>query len=102
MPVTAGQVVHVSGWVRVVGEIPTHLDGATLHDSLLGPSGGLRWTRTDGWKPFQMLREVPGDGAFELTLTLHGEGEVHFDDLKVIAHTPRAPLAQEPGNASIR
>lgn len=96
MPVSAGQVLHISGWVRVVGEIPDHLDGATVHDNLLGPSAGLRWTKTAGWQFFEMLREVPVDGNFDVTLTLHGAGEVHFDDLRVIAHTPRASIAARP------
>ncbi|MGC1273378.1 MAG: hypothetical protein WBC44_06690 [Planctomycetaceae bacterium] len=93
MSVSAGQVLHISGWVRVVGEIPDHLDGATVHDNLLGPSAGLRWTKTSGWQFFEMLREVPVDGNFDVTLTLHGAGEVHFDDLRVIAHSPRASIA---------
>ncbi|HEX6985010.1 MAG TPA: hypothetical protein VF170_06515 [Planctomycetaceae bacterium] len=102
MPVTAGQVLHISGWVKVVGAIPDHLDGATVHDSLLGPSSGLRWTKTKGWEPFEMLREVPQDGEFELTLTLHGAGEVHFDDLRVVPHTPRTSVAEQPGRGTAR
>ncbi len=96
MPVTAGQVLHISGWIRVDGSIPSHRDGATIHDNLLGPSAGLRWTKTNGWEFFEMLREVPVDGNYDVTLTLHSEGRVLFDDLKVIAHTPRANIAASP------
>jgi hypothetical protein len=97
MPVRAGQVLHVSGWVRIAGRpIAAEADGATLHDNLLGPSAGLRWTKTKGWEQFEMLREVPEDGTYELTLTLQGEGEVHFDGVRVIPHDPRYPIAQEP------
>lgn len=103
MPVRAGQVLHISGWVRVVGPpIAADADGATLHDNLLGPSAGLRWTKTEGWEQFEMLREVPEDGAYELTLALQGEGEVHFDDVRVVPHDPRYPVAQQPGRLAPR
>ncbi len=102
MPVTAGQVLHVSGWVRVVRPLADDADGATLHDNLLGPSAGLRWTRTKGWERFEMLREVPEDGDFELTLALHGEGEVHFDDIRVIPHEPRLSVAEQPRRNGVR
>lgn len=99
VPVRAGQVLHVSGWVRIDTPIPSHFDGAKLHDSLLGPSSGLRWTATKGWQPFEMLREVPNDGEFSLTMTLQGvgNGDVYFDGLRVVALTPRAQIAEQPG-----
>ena len=98
IPVRAGQILHISGWVRVPGQpIAAEADGATLHDNLLGPSAGLRWTKTKGWEQFEMLREVPEDGNYELTLALQGEGEVHFDDVRVIPHDPRYPIAEQPG-----
>ena len=98
--VRAGQVLHVSGWVRVPSAMPEHLDGATLYDNLLGPSGGLRWTRTGtparpgDWEQFQLLREVPADGNYILTFTLHGAGRVEFDDLRVVPHDPRGSVAE--------
>lgn len=96
--VKAGQVLHVSGWVRIDVPIPSHFDGAKLHDNLLGASSGLRWTQTNGWEQFQMLREVPADGDFTLTMTLQGigDGDVYFDDLRVVAITPRAQIAEQP------
>jgi hypothetical protein len=96
--VKAGQVLHVSGRVRIDAPIPTRFDGAKLHDSLLGPSSGLRWTQTAGWEPFEMLREVPADGAFTVTMTLQGvgDGDVYFDDLRVVVITPRSQIADQP------
>jgi hypothetical protein len=103
MPVRGGQVLHISGWVRVVGRpIAADADGATLHDNLLGPSAGLRWTKTRNWEFFEMLREVPEDTSYELTFALHGEGEVHFDEIRVIPHDPRYSLAEQPGRAPAR
>lgn len=99
--VTAGQVLHVSGWVRIDAPIPSHFDGAKLHDSLLGPSSGLRWNSTQGWQQFQMLREVPADGEFTLTMTLQGvgDGDVYFDDVRVVAVTPRPQIADRPAGS---
>jgi hypothetical protein len=98
IPVTAGQVLHVSGFVRIDQPIPSHLDGAMLHDNILGPSSGLRWTSTRGWQQFELLREIPGDGDFTLTLALHANGDqdVFFDKLRVVALTPREKVAVQP------
>jgi len=100
VPVRAGQVLYVSGWVRIDAPIPSHFDGAKLHDSLLGPSSGLRWTATKGWQQFEMLREVPADGEFSLTMTLQGvgNGDVYFDDLRVVALTPKTQVAEQPSS----
>ena len=96
MPVRAGQVLHISGWVMVPRPMALHDDGAMLSDNLLGSSGGLHWTQTSGWERFQLLREVPADGDYVLTLTLHNAGEVQFDDLRVVPHDPRTPVAEVP------
>lgn len=84
IPVRAGQIVHVSGKVRLTTPVQSSLDGFTIHDSLLGPPAALRWTQPAGWKPFELVREVDRDGTLTLTFTLHGLGEVEVDDLKVV------------------
>lgn len=99
--VREGEVLHISGWVNVVEPMAASRNGVTLHDDLLGPSSGLRWTQTQGWEPFQLLREVPEDGTYSITLTLHGQGRVHFDDLRVIPHSPRFSVAEEPSGRAV-
>ena len=96
IPVEAGTVLHISGWVNVIEPVAPERDGATLHDNLMGLSAGLRWTKTDGWERFELLREVPRDGDFRLTLALHGEGRVQFDDLLIIPHVPHTTIATQP------
>lgn len=86
--VRAGQVLHVSGWVRIASAVSGSLDGVTLSDNLTGRSGAWHWQEKREWQRFEMLREVYQDGPFVLTMTLHGLGDVQFDDLQVIAHDP--------------
>lgn len=86
--VRAGQVLHVKGWVRVASAITGSFDGVTLSDNLTGRSGAWHWQEKREWQQFEMLREAYQDGPFTLTITLHGLGDVQFDDLEVIAHDP--------------
>jgi hypothetical protein len=93
--VRAGQVLHISGWVRLGTAISGSLEGLTLSDNLTGSTGAWHWHEKREWQRFEMLREVYVDGPFVLTITLHGLGDVQFDDLKLIAHDPPtdSPLA---------
>jgi hypothetical protein len=94
LTVHSGQIVHVSGWIRLASPISGTLDGATLHDSLTGSAGALRWHGPSDWQRFELIREIPESGELELTLSLHGMGEVHFDDLQVVPHTPKPEHAR--------
>ncbi len=99
MMVRRGQILHVSGWVKVIAPPSRSLDGVTVHDNIDRMLGALRFTEKSGWQRFQTLREVRADGPYTLTLTLHGMGEVLFDDLQVIPHqlhTIRAARESDP------
>jgi hypothetical protein len=89
IPVRKGQILHVSGWLKVVAPVSRSLDGVTVHDNIDRMLGALRYTEKSGWQRFQFLREVRADGPYILTLALHGMGEVLFDDLQVIPHQVR-------------
>ncbi len=86
--VRAGQVLHISGWVRIASAITGSFDGVTFSDNLTGRSGAWHWQEKREWQRFEMLREAYQDGPFALTITLHGLGDVQFDHLEVIAHDP--------------
>lgn len=88
IPVKAGQIIHVSGSVRVGSAVNGSLDGVTLTDNLTGLTGAMHWNEKRDWQKLELLREVYHDGDFTLTFTLHGLGDIQFDDLKVIAHDP--------------
>ena len=89
MPVSAGQIVHVSGRVRIVGPITGNVDGVMLYDSQSGPQRALRWNKSADWQQFELLRKIEADGEFRLTIALTGLGEAQFDDIRVVPHSPR-------------
>ncbi len=89
MTVRAGQIVHISGWVRATSPTVGSLDGAMIYDSLHGAAGGLRWHEAGGWQRFQMIREITQSGPFTLTFVLNGLGELQLDELRVVPHNPR-------------
>jgi hypothetical protein len=84
--VTAGQIVHISGRIRIQARPVASIEGITVTESLTGSK--VRWKKTRGWETFELIREVTTDSDLRLRLTLHGLGEVLFDDLKIVASTP--------------
>jgi hypothetical protein len=94
--VRAGQILHISGWVRVLSSGEGSLDGAMFYDSIAGPAGALRWRQRCGWKRFELIREVVQTGTVSLTISLTGTGEIQLDNLKVVYHDakPLDGLAQ--------
>jgi hypothetical protein len=97
-PVTvhSGQVVTVSGWVKVATPISHSLEGAVLYDNLGGPNSALRWQAAGDWQRFSLIREVQRSGSFTLNMSLGGLGEIQFDDLKIIPHDPRTVPVPAP------
>lgn len=83
IPVTRGQVLRVSGKVRVQHEIQGSLDGAMVYDGLIGKAGALRWKQTRGWEEFTFLREIPDDGLYSIRFVLDGRGTFEVDDVRV-------------------
>lgn len=88
LPVKAGQIVHISGRIRIQARPAASIEGVTITESLTGSKA--RWKKTRGWETFELIREVTTDSDLRLRLTLHGLGEVLFDDLKIVASTPSA------------
>jgi hypothetical protein len=95
-PVTVykGQLVYISGWVKMAAASIGNLDGAVFYDSLLGSGTALHWNSTADWQQFEMIREVPETTQLTLTMALSGLGDVRFDDLQII------PLDIEAGSSA--
>ena len=91
MSVHAGQIVSVSGWVKVVEPGRGNLEGAILYDNIGGMVTGLRWFEKCDWKPFHFVREVSTSGPFRLTMALNGMGAIQFDHLKVMVTGSQLP-----------
>ena len=94
--VHAGQVVRISGWVKLPQPVSGSLDGATLHDSLLGKTGAWHIKPSRDWQRLEVLRVVPESQEFTITVALHGLGELAIDDLQVTAFTPPNEVADTP------
>ena len=83
VPVEAGQIVRVHGWINVPTAITGSVDGLLLMESLTGEEMALRLDKTAGWREFSTYRIVPQSGPMTLTLFMTGLGEVRLDDLTV-------------------
>ncbi|MCA9017766.1 MAG: hypothetical protein KDA77_20750, partial [Planctomycetaceae bacterium] len=99
LAVRSGQIVHVTGWVKVSSPITGNPQGATFQDSIMGPGGALHWNTQSDWQKIDMIREVPQSDNLILTLSLNGMGSILFDDLRVIAYTPEPKLYQQTNAA---
>jgi len=81
--VTAGQVVHISGWVNVPKKIEGNRDGLLIFDSIGGDVLAERIQVTKGWQRFSYYRMVPLDGTLTLTTALTGFGDALVDDVLI-------------------
>lgn len=89
--VYGGQILMITGQVRVASPIIGSSDGLVIYDSLKGTIGALRWSEpTPGgkWKTFNLIREVRRSGEVTITVELRGLGEAWIDDLRVVAIEP--------------
>ncbi|MFO1019207.1 MAG: hypothetical protein U0903_00685 [Planctomycetales bacterium] len=76
---SAGEILRVSGKVRVVAVPQRTIDGVSVSDSEGGETLALHWKQAGNWQTFEFYRIAKVDGEFTLNLTLHGLGEVWFD-----------------------
>lgn len=90
-----GQIVHISGRIRLQARPAASIEGVTVTESLTGSK--IRWKKTRGWETFEIIREVKATSDLRLRLTLHGLGEVLFDDLRIVTSTktPAKPVQNQ-------
>ncbi len=102
---TAGEVVEVSGWVRVQQRIAGSIDGLEIIDSLGGQELALRLDDTADWQPFRMIRSVADTTDFTVTFALNGVGVACVDSVMVrtLADTDREAVADghQPARAQV-
>lgn len=92
IPVQAGQIYRINGWIKVLRPITGTRDGFEISDSIGGADAALHWTTaTPAWNRFEILREVDEAHPFTLSFTLHGLGEVLIDDVKIEPVKTREP-----------
>ena len=52
--------------------------------------------KADKTRAGRIIRTVQESGDFKLTMELTGLGEVQFDDVRVVPHSPRSQMAKAP------
>ena len=102
--VEAGELVRISGRVRLVRSRHGGLDGGVIMDSLGGADAALHCRRPGGWRKFAMIRRARSKGSVRVVVSLEGVAEIRVDDLQIevipgrLASSDRSPTvnAQTP------
>lgn len=85
VPVGAGQLLKISGWISVPQKIIGSGDGLVVFDSIGGAATAMHFDKPGAWQQFTYYRLAPLDGSVSLTLALSGLGEAYLDDVKIEA-----------------
>lgn len=92
--VEPGQVVRVSGFVRLPRGAQGSEDGAKIWDSLGGRALALQFTQPSDWTHFVFYRPVNRSGECRVHIEMTGLGDALFDDLRVeVADNANVPIA---------
>ena len=98
VPVEAGMMVRISGWVHIPVPITGSVDGLMIFDSFSGRALAERIGDTTGWEPFTLYRFATESGSMKVTFALAGLGEVWIDDVTIHPlGPPTGILGQVPG-----
>lgn len=92
LQVENGQLVEITGWVRIDEPIAESIDGLQIVDSLGGAELALTVLQTTGWQPFQIVRAATDSTDLRLTFALTGLGRARVDG--VMVRPLRQPVAR--------
>lgn len=96
VPVDAGQLVRIHGWVQVPEPITGSVDGLMIVDSASGEPLAERVQQTAGWQEFTLYRVAPERGEVAVTFALSGFGEARIDDVTIQPIHPGAIAGPRP------
>ncbi|QDU57673.1 hypothetical protein [Aeoliella mucimassa] len=82
VPLQAGSVVEITGWIRVVGSAEAN-GKLLIQDTLGGQELALRVPTTAGWQPFRMVRTVNQTSSVQLHLAVQGGALADIDAVMV-------------------
>lgn len=91
VPVQGGQIVLISGKLRIEEQVHGHPDGLMIYDNVKGTVGALRyWRETPKgkWESFRIIRKITHSQDVQFTIELNGDGDVRFDDIRVVTLNP--------------
>lgn len=97
LPVREGEILRITGWMRVRFPAENRLDRAAILDNFSGETACLRLAANHDWERFELLRVAERPGAFQLTFALEGLGEFQIDDLQIVSLSPSESPMPEPG-----
>ncbi len=83
VPVRAGQLVRIHGWVNIQQPVSGSLEGLRIVDSIGGPDLAERIVLTRGWQEFSIYRCPAEDTQLRLTFELTGFGAASLDEVSV-------------------
>jgi len=98
-----GQILQISGWLRIPLPIVGSVDGLLIIDTLSSEALAQRVGHSAEWRQFTFYRGVPRSGTMAITFALAGLGEAWLDDvtIQVVQAPLRAPQqAQRPNPPS--
>ena len=81
--VKAGDIVEITGWVRVQQPIKGSITGLAIIDSLGGPELALSVRTTNDWQPFRLVRGASDTTEMTLTFALEGIGAASLDNVMI-------------------
>ncbi len=88
IPIQAGQVVRIHGWVNIPQPIAASVDGLMIVDSLAGDDLALRVNKTAGWQQFTIYRVAPQSGTVNVSFVLTGLGAAYIDNVTIALFEP--------------
>jgi hypothetical protein len=92
IPLEAGKLVEISGWVRVDQPFVSPSGGLAIVDTLGGPELSLVVRETSGWQTFRIVRAVPKTSELRVTFALTSYGSARVD--AVMMRTLDEPIAR--------
>jgi hypothetical protein len=87
----AGQIIEITGWVRVDEAPGENGEGLQIVDSLGGPELSIAVRRTASWQPFRMVRVAASRSELRLSFALAGLGSARIDGVMVRALAEASP-----------
>ena len=90
VPVDAGNLVRIHGWVNTVSPVTGSSDGLSIFDSIAGETLAERITQSFGWHEFTLFRIASRSGPVSVTFALNGLGDVYLDEVSVQVLEPLA------------
>lgn len=95
VPVKAGHMIRIHGWVKIDQAIQNSMDGLMIWDSLGGRDLAERIPVTPGWQEFAFYRAASTNTNVQVKFELTGIGEVLLDEVTIRAVELPEPMARQ-------